>query len=171
MLAEFLDEFKLHSFRMNEDAVGKAILDSKRKPIEMSIFRIAPACIHIVQCEDDLFPQELVIKHQQSSIEELELVVPQDVKDFRLGCGSVANQSRIVDQNSGDLSYETCVGLLIASQIKKGHSGCSSEIRAIQVIVTNQVQNHPFRDERRRQTECIGLVGAAGKQGYRRLAS
>ena len=104
--AELLDEFTLHLLRMNEDVVGEPILDSQRKPIEARILGIPLARIHIVRCEDDPFPQQPVVKHQQRSIEELEFVIPQDMKDLRLGCRSIANQLGIVHRHPEDLPYE-----------------------------------------------------------------
>ena len=34
--------------------------------------------------EDDLFAEQFVVEHQQSAVEKLEFVVPQDVKELRL---------------------------------------------------------------------------------------
>src|SRR5437773_556174 len=48
--AKLRDEFNLHLLRMNEDMVRKPILYSECKPIEERVFRISPACIHIVYC-------------------------------------------------------------------------------------------------------------------------
>jgi hypothetical protein len=129
---------------VNEDAICKAVLDPEREPIENRILRIAPCSIHVVQCQSDLFSKEFVIEHQQCSIEELEFVVPQDVKDFWFGCRRVANKLRIVDQDPGGFSYETCLGFLFASQIEKGHSGLVTKIKAIQVIVANELHDNPL---------------------------
>src|ERR1035441_6284158 len=59
-----------------EDVVGQPILNFQRKPIEPGIAGIPSSFIHIVHCQDDLVPQQPVVKHKQRSIEELELVVP-----------------------------------------------------------------------------------------------
>ena len=79
--AELLAELKLHLFRVNEDVVGQTILDSQGEPIEQRILRIPTCRIHIVSCEDDSFPQDPVVKHEQGSIKGLQFVVPQDVKN------------------------------------------------------------------------------------------
>ena len=90
--AKLLDEFTLHLFRVNEDMVGKPILDSERQPIEERIVGVPPAGIHIVHGAGRSSSPSLVVKHQQRSIEELEFVVPQDMKDSRPGRRGVANQ-------------------------------------------------------------------------------
>src|SRR2546426_8396192 len=69
-------EFTLHLFRMNKDMIGKPILDSQAKAIDQRIGRVPPASINIVRGEGDLLPQEFVVEQQQSSIEELKLVIP-----------------------------------------------------------------------------------------------
>ena len=59
---------------MNKNMVGKPVLDSERKPIEKRILRIPSSRIHIVGCEDDPLSQELVVKHEEGSIEGLDLL-------------------------------------------------------------------------------------------------
>ena len=96
-----------------------------------------PACIHIVHCEDHSFSQESVVKHNQRSIEGLELVIPQDVEDLRHGRGGIADQLAVEDQHPEHLSYETGIRPLIASQIKKAYSWLPVEFWAIQLITSN----------------------------------
>ena len=95
---------------MNKDVVGKPILDSEREPVEARIPRIPLAGIDIVRGEDDFFPQELVVKRQQRSIEELEFVIPQDMKDSRLGCRRIANELGIVHRHPEELSTKLASG-------------------------------------------------------------
>jgi hypothetical protein len=61
---------------MNEYVVSKAILNCQRKAIEQRIVFVPSALIHVMRGERNLLPHRLIIKHQQSSIEKLELVVP-----------------------------------------------------------------------------------------------
>jgi nitric oxide reductase activation protein len=48
---------------MNEDVVREVILDSQRKAIEARIFGISLVCIDVVHSEDNLLPQQPVVKH------------------------------------------------------------------------------------------------------------
>ena len=61
---------------MNKDVIGEPILASQGKTIEQRIGRVPPARINIVRSEGDLLSQEFVVEHQQSSIEELTLIIP-----------------------------------------------------------------------------------------------
>lgn len=65
--------------------VRKSILGSQRQTIETCIVSIPPASVHIMRGEHDLFLQEPVVSHEQCSVKQLELVVPQNVKDSRPG--------------------------------------------------------------------------------------
>jgi hypothetical protein len=61
---------------MNEYVVSKAILNCQGKAIEQRIVFVPSALIHVMRGEGNLLPHRLIIKHQQSSIEMLEFVVP-----------------------------------------------------------------------------------------------
>src|ERR1700732_43130 len=104
---------------MNEYMVGKLVLYPQGKTIDGRIFRISPAGIYIVDRESDLLPHQPVEKHEQSTIEDLEFVIPQDMKNLWLGCGGVVDQLGVVLEYSGYFFCETGVPTLIASQIKK----------------------------------------------------
>jgi hypothetical protein len=160
--AKLLAEFELHPFRVYEDMVGQPILDSQSEPIEGRVFRIPNACIHIVHCKNDLFPQGPVVNDNHRSIKGLKFVVPQDVKNSRLRYCGIANEPGVVRQNSNSLPYESNVWPLTASQIKKMHSGLTVIFRAIQIIAANQIQVRSLRDELRCQAECVGLVATTG---------
>src|SRR2546426_8864356 len=69
-------EFIPHLFRMNKNMIGKPILDSQAKAIDQRIGRVPPARIDIVRGEGDLLSKDFVVEQQQSSIEELKLVIP-----------------------------------------------------------------------------------------------
>ena len=89
------------------------------------------------------------------------------MKDSRLGCRSVANQLAIVFQHPGDLPDDAGIRPLIASQIKKVHSGLAVELRALEFIATNQVQGCPLVHQRWRQPQDVRSVATAGQQGHR----
>ena len=61
---------------MNEDMIRELVLDLQRKSVEERVARVSPACIDVVCRESNFFPLQFIIQHQQSSIEEVELVVP-----------------------------------------------------------------------------------------------
>jgi len=68
----------------------------------------------------DLFARSF---HQQRSIEELDFIVPQNVKYRRFSRRREPNKPPIIDSDSCDLRGETCFRSLISSQIAKIHSG------------------------------------------------
>src|SRR3984885_14982410 len=100
---------------MKEDVVCEPILNSQRKPIETGIPGVPPACIYVVHCEGNSFPKSLVVEHQQRAIEQLELIVPEDVKDSRLGCSDVTNQLDVVSQYPKHLPQEYDISTLASS--------------------------------------------------------
>ena len=61
---------------MHKNVIDQAVLNSQRESIQPGICPITSTSIHIVSSEYDLFAETLVIKRQQRSIKELELVVP-----------------------------------------------------------------------------------------------
>jgi hypothetical protein len=84
--------------------VDQSILNSERKTIEGRIASVAFTHVHVVSGEDDFLTEQPVVKHEQRSIEELELVIPKNVKDARLRRGGVSNQSYVIDKNPEDSS-------------------------------------------------------------------
>ena len=46
--------------------------------------------------DKDFLAEQPVVNHEQRAVEELKFVVPQNVKDIRLGDRSVADKSRVV---------------------------------------------------------------------------
>jgi hypothetical protein len=113
--AKLVDQLTLHFFRVHEDMVRQPVLSPQSKSIEASILGISPVRIHVVRREHDLLPQQLVIKHEHSSIEGLEFVVPEDMKNPGLGCRSVANQLGIIDPHPEDLFHEADIRPLTAA--------------------------------------------------------
>jgi hypothetical protein len=71
--------------------------------------------------KDDLFAEQSVVEHEQSTIDELELIVPKNVKDGRPGTPCVPDKAPIVCCHSYDFPREIDVRALIPSQIKKIH--------------------------------------------------
>src|SRR5437868_12237808 len=94
--AKLIDELALHLLRVNEDMIGKPILHSQREAIEGGISRIPLTRVHIVNGQNGLFPESPVVKHQQRSIEQLELVVPENMEDYGLGGSGIADQFGVV---------------------------------------------------------------------------
>ena len=73
--------------------VGKPILDPQCEPIDRRVFRVALPSVHIVNCQDHFFPHQPIEPHKQRSIEELEFVIPEDVKDLWLRGGGVIDKA------------------------------------------------------------------------------
>ena len=129
---------------MNEDMVGKPVLNPQRKTVDRRVFRITPARIHIMDREYDLLPHQPVEKHEQRTIEDLEFVIPQDMKYLWLGCGGVMDQLGVVLEYSGYFFCETGIPTLIAPQIKKVQSGFTVELRKVELVAANQIYSRAF---------------------------
>src|SRR5262245_50690833 len=110
------------------------------------------------------------MKHKERPIKDLKFVVPKNMKNYWLGCCSVASELAVVLQHSEDLSYEAGTRVLIASEVKKVQTGPIAEVEEIELIAANQVQGCPFGQELRCQAKDVRLIAAAGKKGYRYLA-
>src|SRR5579859_6861290 len=102
---------------MDEQVVGEPVLNAQRKPIESGIPVIALLCVHIVYGEQNFFSQQFVVIREQRSIEMQEFVVPQNVEDPRLRCGTVADQLQVVAQNPYGLLPQTDMRILIAPEL------------------------------------------------------
>src|SRR2546426_949473 len=100
---------------MNKDMICEPILHPQGKTIEQCIGKVPPRCINIVRGEDDLFPLEFVVEHEECSIDDLELIVPENVKDIRLWSPSVPDETDIIEQHPGYLADQTSIRLLIPS--------------------------------------------------------
>ena len=71
---------------MNENMIGHKILDSKREPVEIGILRVSLPRVYVVRSADDPFPQEFVVKHKYRAVEQLELIIPKNMKYLVLRC-------------------------------------------------------------------------------------
>ena len=75
-------QFTFHSFRCERKCDRSNYTELSVKAIQPRIVRIPFARVHVVGGEDDPFTQQLVIEHQQRAVEELELIVPENVKNL-----------------------------------------------------------------------------------------
>ena len=72
MLAKLL----FHLLRMDENVVTELVLNSKSCAVEPRVFQVSSRLVDIVRREDYFLARELVVQHQNRTIEQLELVVP-----------------------------------------------------------------------------------------------
>src|SRR5438105_2051102 len=131
---------------MHKDMVAQAVLDSQREAVEKTIPGISLGGIHIMRRKHDLFPEQPVIQHQQCTIYYFEPVIPEDVKDLRLGSRGVADKPAIVNQNPQGLPCEAHVLSLVPAQIQKGYEWRAMQLGSIHRIATNEIQEHTLRD-------------------------
>src|SRR5215467_2352907 len=101
---------------MHEQVVGQPVLESQRKAIEGGVIVVALRRVYVVHGKHNIFPEQLVVIREESSIEMKELVIPQDVKDLRLGSGRVPDQLGVVAQNPCRLFPQADVWILVASE-------------------------------------------------------
>ena len=73
-------QFILHPVGVYKDVVGKAILDSQGKPVEHRVFRVSARRVNVMRGENNLLSEEFVIHHEQSAVQELDFVVPENVE-------------------------------------------------------------------------------------------
>src|SRR5438552_15799311 len=106
---------------MNEYMICKPILHSQGPSVKSGVRRIPFPSVYIVRGEDNLLTEKFVITQQCRAIEDLELVVPQNVKYLGLGCARITNQSPIVNQHSCHLPSQRR-GLLVPAKVEKLHS-------------------------------------------------
>src|SRR5262245_45447821 len=126
---------------MHKDVVSQPILHLKRKPIKETIFKVPFSRVHIVGSKYNSFTQQLVINHQGGSIEELEFVIPQDVKNRCSGVCSKSEKPTIISQHSKDLAREISVPVLLSAQIIKPRSRTSVQLRAIHFITSDKIHD------------------------------
>jgi hypothetical protein len=66
---------------MNENEVRKSVLRFQRESIQPTIATIALPGIHIMRGQHNSFTEQTVIQHEERSIEDFELIVPQNVEN------------------------------------------------------------------------------------------
>ena len=93
-------EFILHLLGMNKDVIGKVVLDSQRKAIKDRVVPVPLPLIGIVRGQSDLLTQHPVIDHENGPVKELDLAIPEDMKNARLCCCRILHQKRIMPQCS-----------------------------------------------------------------------
>ena len=91
-------ELVFHFLRVDKNVITKPILHLERSSVEQRVFRVSSRLIHIVRCESDFLAAHLIEEHQDSAIEKLKFVVPQDMENMGIGASGVLDQLRIVDQ-------------------------------------------------------------------------
>ena len=99
--------------------VAKPILDAQRKPVEPTVTAVPLSSVDVVRGKDNSFPEKAIVEHQHSSIEVLEFVVPEDMKDPRPRPCGVLRQTRIVGNNTSDFAAQGSILALIAAQIQE----------------------------------------------------
>src|SRR5579883_3033180 len=119
---------------MNENVSCQMILGAQCEPIPPRIISITLAYVYIVGGQDYPFSKHPVIKHQQSPVKPLKLVVPQNMENFRLGNGRVKEQSPIINQNPPYLGDATDFSPLVAPQIQEAQSRTIADFRPVQFI-------------------------------------
>src|SRR5580692_2372680 len=124
---------------MNEDVVCTLILKSQCSPIESTVLGIPLTCIHVVNRQDDLLPQELVVEHQQGSIEKLKFVIPKNMKQLRFCGGCISAQPDIEQRNSRYFFCKVRFRPLVASEIQKIHSALTMKFRTVEIIAPDQI--------------------------------
>src|SRR6476661_6890189 len=93
--------------------------------------------------ERDLFAEKPVVEHQDGTVEELELVIPEQMKNSRLRRRRIANESDIVLQHSRDFAQRSGFGTLITAQIEKSDVRIAPQLRHIQVVAADEVYVYP----------------------------
>src|SRR6516164_2715634 len=91
-------------------------------------------------CKNNPLSKQLVIEHQQRSVEEFKFVVPKDVKDPGPGGRRVANKSAVVFQDANDFISKRRVFALVAAKVKKVHLGITVQFRAINIITAYEIE-------------------------------
>src|SRR5579864_2504460 len=94
--------------------------------------------------KNDLPTSHPVIEHQQSSIKELEFVVPENVKNPRLGHRGVVDEPDIIKQHPGYFLSKTYVRFAISPQVQKIQLGWSVQLRAIHSVTADHIQMNSY---------------------------
>src|SRR5215469_12054160 len=144
---KILTKLFLHFFGMDENVIAEEILNPKSEVIEKRVIAVAPCLIYVVSCKNDLLAQHFVVQHQESAVEELDLVVPQNMQNPGPGTSGVADKSRVVDHESPQLVHESAFLRLLSPKIKKSEIPSDVQLRAIYFISAYNVQRHAFRDK------------------------
>src|ERR1700745_1910322 len=135
--AELLGEFLLHLCRVDKDVIDQVILRSQRYHVQQRII-CDPACtVYIVGCDDDPLAARLEVEHQESSIQVLKPVIPEDMQDPRIGAGCIPDEPRIVHK---DLQHfaESAVPFSRASlEIQESYIRSLMQFRAVFAIAAD----------------------------------
>ena len=113
--------------------------------------------------KDDPFPEKTVVEHQHSSIEVLELVIPEDMKDPRLRSYDVFRQARIVGQDTNEFAVQGGVLPLITAQIQKGYEWFAVQLGCVQLIAADEINADPLTYQSGGHAECVRPVVPAGE--------
>src|SRR5690242_1076356 len=95
-------ELPFHLVCVDKDVVSEHVLDSQRCSIQERIRQIPLPRVDVVRGECDLFAEEPVIYHQYCTVEQLEVVIPENVQNFRAWAGGIAEQSQVKCRHSSD---------------------------------------------------------------------
>jgi len=124
---------------MHENMAAKAVLDPKREAVEEGIFAVTFAGIHIVRGEHDPFPQCAVKQHEGDTVDEFELVVPQDMENAWFRAGGVPDQPQVVSENASDFAKQRCVAALVAAEIEKMDERRLMQLRSVEGVASDKI--------------------------------
>jgi hypothetical protein len=134
-----------HFICVNKDMICQAILELQSKAVQEGVVRVPDSRIYVVQGEDDFFSCQFVKEGEERSVKVLELVIPQNMKDFRLGNHCVRDQLYVIADQPEQFCREFIIPTLPATQIEKVEFRGFMELGAIQVLASDEVQPNSFR--------------------------
>src|SRR4051812_36753959 len=113
--AKFCSQLLFHPARVDEDVVHQPILNAQREPVEPAVVAVPASGIHVMDRQNQALPVHPVIEHQNRAVEELNLVVPEDVKYLCIACSGVANQLVVIRGQACEFAQQVGIVALIAA--------------------------------------------------------
>src|SRR5262249_4984218 len=161
---ELRHELAFHRIGVHEHVMAEPILNAKRAPIEPAVPAVARRSVHVVHCKNDALSNHPVVGHQEGAVEDLEFVVPENVKKWCARAGRVLKQSSVIQQDAPRLRGKGRVFALAPANIKESEVAKGAPLWTVQLVAANEAEAKTLRCQRKSQSEGIRLVAPASEQ-------
>src|SRR5262245_22478121 len=152
---------------MDEDMIGHCVHHTKREPAERVAPLIALVGVDIVSSEHELLAEQLVKGNEQRSIEQLELVFPQDMEDLRIAPKGVRKETGVHAEAPNGLPKAGLARTQIPMQRQHANTA-SRQHRKVKILVAaNDINTEiPLLRKALGERDGIPSVATTCQNGY-----
>jgi hypothetical protein len=155
----------LHPLRVYKNIIDQLVLQAECEAIQEGIRTVPLADVHIVRGIDYFPAAKPIEKQKDRSVEPLELIVPENMKDFRARFRRVHEQLAVVPEDTNNLLWQGRVLRLVTPQIAECHEGIIVQNGTVDKVASQDFKWNSLFDESSREAQRVRPVLTCSEQG------